>query len=295
MEIQQRPYEWMVKLTPQREWIEGRGIILLLAMYFGMGAGLYLISSFFDSLWGMLVGLLIVDLLFGGLHLAYLGRPLRFWRMILRPQTSWISRGLTFVLLLNVAGAIEMAMVYWQPQTGVYFTFKVLAMIFAVLTCIYTGFVMNYVRAIPFWNNGLLPVLIVVHEILGGFGIALIIAQIPGAKMDIIILDHGARLLLVISALLLTIYLWSNTYSMQPGPESVKALLRGPKSFSLPFWIGVVLLGIILPLIISWISYDAREIASPLLFGGIVCELIGGLALRYCLMKSAFYAPLLPL
>ena len=295
MEIQQKPYEWMVKLTPQREWVERRGILLFLAMFFGMGAAAYLISSLFDSLLGMLIGLLIVNILFGGLHFAYLGKPLRFWRMLLRPQSSWISRGLIFVILLNVTGIICMAMVYWLPGTGVHSAFKAISAVFAILTCMYTGFVMSYVRAIPFWNNGLLPVLIVVHEILGGFGVALIVGNIAGASLDITIIEKWSRVALFMSAILLAIYLWNATYSMRPGPQSAMVLLRGPKEFSLPFWVGVVLLGIILPSIIGWYSHYAGEFASLLLFVGIVCELIGGLALRYCLLKSAFYAPLLPI
>lgn len=295
MDIQQNPYEWMIKLTPQKEWIEGRGTLLLLAMFFGMGAGVYLVFSVFDNIFGMLVGLLIVNLLFGGLHLVYLGKPLRFWRMFLRPQTSWISRGLIFVTILNITGIVEMGMIYWLPGTGIQMVFKVISIILAVLVCIYTGFVMSYVRAIPFWNSALLPVLIVVHEILGGLGVVLMLSKINGFGLDIELIEHWSTMLLVVSAFLLAIYLWNATYSMRPGPQSVLVLLRGPKVFSLPFWIGVVLLGIILPLIVGWYSYYGGGVSSYLLFGGIVSELTGGLGLRYCILKSGFYAPLLPI
>lgn len=38
-------YEWMVKYTPQTEWIEGNGVMLLLAFFFTeFGAGIYLVS-----------------------------------------------------------------------------------------------------------------------------------------------------------------------------------------------------------------------------------------------------------
>jgi formate-dependent nitrite reductase membrane component NrfD len=285
----------MIKLTPQKEWIEGRGVLLLLAMFFGMGASVYLVFSVFDNLLGMLIGLLIVDVLFGGLHFIYLGKPLRFWRMFLRPQTSWISRGLIFVILLNVAGLIEMGAIYWLLGTGIQIAFKVISVILAVLVCIYTGFVMSYVRAIPFWNNALLPVLIVVHEILGGLGVALMLSKINGFGLDIELIEHWSTILLLMSAFLLTIYLWNATYSMRPGPQSVLALLRGPKSFSLPFWIGVILLGVVLPLIVGCYAYYGGGINPFLLFSGIVSELIGGLGLRYCLLKSGFYAPLLPI
>jgi len=49
-----KPYEWMVTYTPQTEWIEGRGLLLWLAFYTGgLGGGLYLVSSYYDSFPGM--------------------------------------------------------------------------------------------------------------------------------------------------------------------------------------------------------------------------------------------------
>ncbi len=294
MEIETRPYEWMVKFTPQREWIEGRGKLLWLAFFFGFGAGLYLVSLFFDSLWGEFIGWLIIIFGFGGLHVLYLGKPLRFWRGILRPQTSWISRGLIFATLFIGAAGIQMALSTWAPGL-IETAFKVIGGITAFLVCIYTGFAMNYVRAIPFWNSALLPVLIVVSEILGGLGIALAIGLTIGAGMDIHAIEWGIRILLTAGAILLAIYLWSSTYAMSGGKESVFALLKGPAGFSLPFWLGLVLIGIIIPLIFAWLSYGAAEWSTALLFTGIIFEFIGGLSLRYSLLKGGLYRPLLPL
>jgi len=52
--IQTRPYEFLVKYTPQREWIEKRGVLMWLAMFFiELGAGAFVVSSIFGSLLGM--------------------------------------------------------------------------------------------------------------------------------------------------------------------------------------------------------------------------------------------------
>ncbi|GAI11625.1 unnamed protein product [marine sediment metagenome] len=41
-------HEWMVKPTPQTEWIERRGILVWIAEVFtALGAGLYLVSLIF--------------------------------------------------------------------------------------------------------------------------------------------------------------------------------------------------------------------------------------------------------
>ena len=87
-----KPYEWMVKTTPQTEWIERRGILIWLAeVSNGIGGGLYLVSLYLNSLWGMFLSWLIVVLLKGGFHFAYLGKPIRFWRMALKPGTHGLQ------------------------------------------------------------------------------------------------------------------------------------------------------------------------------------------------------------
>ncbi|MBW2000805.1 MAG: DMSO reductase, partial [Deltaproteobacteria bacterium] len=50
-------YEWMVKYTPQREWIEGQGFLLCLAFFFSeIGSGIYFVSLFLNLKAGWLVG-----------------------------------------------------------------------------------------------------------------------------------------------------------------------------------------------------------------------------------------------
>ncbi len=294
MEIQKRPYEWMVKFTPQREWIEGKGVLLWLAFFFGFGAGVYLVSLLFDSLWGEFIGWVIFVFGYGGFHFVYLGHPFRVWRAISRPQTSWISRGLIFAALFIGSSVIQMLLTSFVPG-GIEAFFKIVAGICAFVACIYTGFVMNYIRALPFWNNALLPLWVLISELLGGFSIATVIGLGLDPAIDTDVTEWGIRVLLGASAIVLAIYLWSATYAMSGGKESVMALVRGPASFSLPFWVGVVVLGIIIPLAIAWYSYFVPEISIALLLTGTVCEFIGGLATRYSMLKGGLYHPLIPI
>ena len=54
--MQTKPWDFMVKLTPQREWIEGHGIMVAFAMFFGgISGGLYLSALYFHSLLGMFI------------------------------------------------------------------------------------------------------------------------------------------------------------------------------------------------------------------------------------------------
>jgi formate-dependent nitrite reductase membrane component NrfD len=283
-------HEWMVKYTRQTEWIDRRGIWLWIAFYAGgLGGGLYLVSLFFNSLEGMFISWLIIAVIKGGAHLIYLGKPLRFWRIVTRPQSSWLARGIIFVFGFILFGAIQLAFSYWLPGGAAEIAFKVLAGAAALAVTVYTGFVLNTVKAVPFWNSTLLPLLFVLCGILGGFGLSVVIA-LSGGNVNLEAAEAGSRWLLIINALLIAVYLWAAANRAPTGKESVLEQMRG--GLALFFWGGIVVLGIIIPLLIGFFGQFAGEGASALLIAGVVCEIIGGLALRYCVLKAGAYKPL---
>lgn len=288
-----KPYEWMVTYTPQKEWIEQRGILIWLSLYAGIfGGGSYLVSLYFNYLWGMFISWLIITVLKTGLHVAHAERPLKLWRMILRPQTSWISRGLIITLLLIVFGAIQLAFSYWLPGTTEEMVFKVLTGIMAFGIILYAGFTMSYVHGIPFWNSALLPALFIVWGILSG--LALIMAIGPGVAS----IDTGAVItadlaFLIAAIILIVLYLWTATYAEATAKQSVRELTRGYPVLVLG--IGVVLCGIIIPLAISLISYLSGNTPTPsLAILVLACEIMGSLAFMYSVLKVGLYRPLIP-
>jgi formate-dependent nitrite reductase membrane component NrfD len=95
----------------------------------------------------------------------------------------------------------------------------------------------------------------------------------------------------VAGVLLLVIYLWSATYMNETAKASVRKLISG--SLAPVFWIGLILAGILIPLVVSILSYAETGLSSGTLLFAIVCEIIGGLSLRYCLLKGGTYAPLI--
>ena len=286
-------HEWMIRYTRQTEWIDRRGIFLWLALYTGgLGGGVYLVSLWFNNFWGMIIGWLIVAALKGGFHIAFLGRPWRFWRIMSRPHTSWLARGFIFVIAFVVLAAIQLVLSIWLPGTSWESIFKTLAGIAAMGVTTYTGFVLNSVKSIPFWSSPLLPVLFIVCGILGGFGLAVVIS-LYGGDIDLAAAEAGSRWLLTISALLIVVYLWRAAQKGTTSKQSVIEQIQG--NASLVFWLGVISLGIIIPLVIAFSSYFAHETSATLLLIGVACEIIGGLSLRYSILKVGIYQPLLPL
>src|SRR4030065_450912 len=117
----------MVGYTRQTEWIDRRGIFLWIAFYAGgLGGGLYLVSLYFNSLWGMFVSWAIIAVIKGGAHLIFLGKPLRFWRIVFRPGSSWLSRGIIFVLSFVISAAAQLAFSRWLRGSAAETIFKVL-------------------------------------------------------------------------------------------------------------------------------------------------------------------------
>jgi formate-dependent nitrite reductase membrane component NrfD len=277
----------MIEQTPQKEWIEGKGILVWLAFYFiELGAGTFFISSIFGSPLGMLFGWLICAVLGGGLHFLYLGHPLRAWRILVSWgwKTSWISRGLYFVSFFLVLGAIHMLLTLWiSPVVGL----LIAADIFAFFAVIYGGFAMSYVHSIQLWNNGLLPVLFGVSGLWGGVGVTLLTLLGSGARV-FNGMEAWAHSFLVSYILLVVIYLLSAGYRGTTGKFSVKEIVAG--RWALLFWPMVVGLGMALPLGIA-ISSAVHRVFLPLSFLSVTVlfELIGDLCLRYIILRSGYY------
>ncbi len=292
--IQTRPYEFMASYTPQREWIEKRGMWLWFAFFFiELGAGTFIVSSVFGSLSGMLVGWLICALLGGGFHLLFLGKPLRFWRMVFSSgwQTSWISRGLIFVILFLASGLAHMGLTLWSnPLTSL----LIVTNIFAFLTVIYGGFAMNYVNGIPLWNTALLPILYVISGLWGGAELTLGIFLTQGEIAVGISVEAAIRILFIGFVLLIPVYLISVRYTSLTGKASVRYMVL---SKWLPlFWMVVVMLGMVVPSAAVIYSFLNGLEASPVVFldAAIFFGLLGDLSMRYLILRCGLYSPLIP-
>ena len=286
-------YEWMVNDTPQTEWVEGKGVIFWLAFFFiELGAGMFFVSSIFGVLFGEFIGWLICAVLGGGFHLLYLGHPMRFYRMVLRPQTSWVSRGLMFVVAFLILGGLQMifALRGISPMT-----LLVAADLLAFLTVIYGGFAMNYISGVPFWNSALLPVLYAVAGFLGGAGLSVAVLLSSGASPEIVLgVEELSRGLVMAFIIILPTYLIAARYGLPSGKASVSEIVRG-RSWPL-FWGVVVFLGLIVPIGVGVYSlvFGSEETPLILLYLSIAFELLGDLFLRYLILKNGFYNPLVP-
>lgn len=289
-------HEWMVKPTPQTEWIERRGILVWIAEVFtSLGAGLYLVSLFYNNLWGMAAAWLIVMFLKVPLHLIYFGKPLRFWRTLIPItdswKTSWFTRGINFTIYFGSIVFIQILVTYFFPGTGWDIALRVLGGIFAFLVGIYSGFIMSYCKSLPFWNTALIPLILLFAGVADGFALMLAVGM-ADASVDIMAVEFGSRILLTVNIILMAVFLWNATYTSKTSKYSAMLLLKG--SLARPFWVGVIAVGFIIPLAISVSSIFAGEASAPLLVTAIVLHTIGAVLLKYVLLKAGVHNPILP-
>ena len=249
----------------------------------GLGGGLYLVSLYAGSPGGAAAGWLIVAAK-SALHCVHLGKPGRFWRLLVQPGRSWLARGFIFVSLFLAAGLAQIACSYLSPGAFIY-PLKALSGLAAVLVITYIGFMMNRLRGIPLWKSALLPALFFLTGILGGLGVLLVFTG-EAAEWSV----PAARIVLIIHLILLAAYIVQVAYGRGPsGKESVRALLLGPPSAVL--WLGLVVCGLAVPLVILSVAPPGAVAAMA---GAGAAILVGVFSLHYCLLKGARYYPLIP-
>jgi formate-dependent nitrite reductase membrane component NrfD len=284
--MQTRPWDFGVKEAPAREWSEGMGSFIAVAMFCGgIAGGLYLASLFFNNVWGMFIGW-IFALGMGLFDMVHLSKPMRFWRIAMRAGSSWISRGFIFVILFIGAAGIQLLVHFLNGPIGVEVFFRIVAGILAFGVAVYSGFVLGFVNGIKFWNSALLPVLVVVGGLAGGSAILLAIAAYS-TGVDFNGIQSFARFTMVFYAASILILLWVSTYSGTVARDSARLLLNG--NMAGLFWILIMIVGVVIPLILEFV---AGSKSSALLTISAALVLLGNLTLRYALIKAGRYAPL---
>jgi protein NrfD len=296
-------HEWMVKPTRQTEWIDRKGILVWIAEVFtSLGAGLYLVSLYFNNWWGMAVAWAIIMFLKIPLHLIYFGKPLRFWRTIIpftsTWKTSWFTRGINFNIYFGTIAFCQLAVgyiainVYPDTAWGDWYTgLGIIGGIFAFLVGIYSGFIMSYCKSLPFWNTAMVPLILLLAGVADGFALMLAVGM-ADTSVNISAVEFGSRIMLIANIIIMAAYVWNATYQTKTARYSAMLLIKG--KLAVPFWLGVVILGMVVPLAISFSGLFAGEASKGLLITAIIFHTAGAVALKYVLLKAGVHNPILP-
>jgi len=258
----------------------------------GLGAGLFLISLGTDYRLGMVLGYLIVVIGKNTAHLLYLGRPERFWRAALRPDRSWIARGIWACGLFALSGAILLLPMFlgaaWQVSGEIADAAKMVAICSALVIMFYDGFVMNQSAAIPFWNTQLLPLLVLMYATLGGVTLTITLGALQNYESrETAWLEKVEPYLLIANFLLLCLYLLRMWRWTPAARETVRMWVKG--RYARVFFGLIVAVGLIATLTLSLVQQQWQVRGLSLVIAG--CELTGDFSLLMLMLKSGLFAP----
>jgi formate-dependent nitrite reductase membrane component NrfD len=221
-----------------------------------------------------------------------LGRPQAAFRALSRPNQAWIARGTIVLTVFIVLEAIQFAWWIWpfQGLASHSFLFLVLNMaggVFGVLTVLYTGFLFDTTRSIPFWSTPILPLLFLVSGVSTGILALTLFLLLSGLPVheEIGLLSQIDIFLILFEALVFFFYL-HGMHEVTAARASVRRLIRGDLSNA--FWGGVVLVGLVIPFLLEAFWADR---ALPILMA-CICGLIGGIYVRFVVVTGAVKAPL---
>lgn len=288
------PYEFMIKFTSQEAWIKGRGIYLWLAFFFSeIGAGIYLVSILLNIRAGWLLGWLITLVVGGALHLLYLGKPARALLMFLKPLKSELSRGLWVISVFAVLGFIQVVPVVWPdlPWTGTSAGLRIITGMTCILIIIHGFLTMSAIRAIHVWNSAMMVPLAVASGLWVGSQANVLLSYFLGQNLGPA--EIWARWSLFCLIVLFGLFILGAIQSSTSARVSTKRMLAG--DWSGPFYIGVIAVGFIVPLVITIIAWgnDIDKFNIGLLLLRCLCVIIGDLMIRYGIMRNAVYSPLI--
>ena len=261
-----------------------------------LGAGFFFVSLWFDYVPGMLAGILITSILKTYFHTAHMGVPMKSWRAMMRPDRSWISRGLISIMVWSAFGFMHVLNLWFGLEATLGFgsivsgLIKVVAGAAALMVMTYQGFAMSHSTAISLWSSGLMPVSSLVYSLTAGTVLTLVfgwngfLAEQPD-KLNLLI--NAALMLLVVIGVVLLSLLHAAHHGSPGGRTSVELLV---KSLYAKWFLGVVWgTGLILPALLLWAgsgSYPAVILAA-------LGMLAGYYAYRVLIFKAGVFEPIM--
>ncbi len=289
-----KPYEFMIFPTVQKAWIEGKGRLLWLGLFFvEFGACLFLVSSIFHCRWGETAGWLIASILGVGCHFLFLGHPFRLYRAIRKPGSAWISRGLIIISLFQLFGFLHLLVSYFStPVTWL----MIVANIMAVATVAYGGYELADVKPISVWHCSFLPIQLFARSFFLAFAVMLVIYLLGGVETIAsgVNVKKWLDIVLLINVFLFAIYLVSLLF--EEGKNRLALGMMWGGNLKGIFWPWVAIGGMIIPLFLVIYSVSIGVAATPagVLLIAVILQFIADPLLRYCMMRSGYYGGLFP-
>lgn len=216
------------------------------------------------------------------LLLADLLQPLKAVYFFRNPK-SWIFWGIVFISLFMIMSLLYSVLRIWATRESAK-PVAFLGMFFGFAVTIYTGFLLSFTPAIPFWHSAGLPFLFTLSAFSTGCAYLMIYLWFRGkGKRFIMPLEKLDAILIGGEMVVLFAYFLTYVCCPKAGRISVVYLLR-----STGFVVGFVIVGLVVPFLAELVSIvKKRENIVPLI--GVLI-LIGGFLLRKYIVTAGFFS-----
>lgn len=273
------PWGWMVSAYITTKAVAAGLPIIAFLLYLlnlssrALPTGAFLVSTLFLGITGVL---LVGDL----------KQPQRFLYVLLRPQwKSWLVRGAYLITgfailapltwLLGIFGAPRIAQLILGWTT----------FLFAIATAGYTALLLAQAKGRDYWQNPLLVVSMIVDALVAGLVLAIPLGLMDWSSGMVAVVGahdaasshmgssaNPARLCLGVAIALMALLVLAEFLPRHPTKNSemtARLITHGP--FAWPFWMGVIVCGVLLPGILLATGGPAGT-AAIMLFVGIAAK-----------------------
>ncbi len=155
-------------------------------------------------------------------------------------------------------------------------------MIVGAVLGMYTGVLLSGLAARPLWNNSMLWVLFLTS---GLSSAAALVHLISTDKVERVASARADNAFLTFELLVLALFIVGMLSSARAQQEAVFLILSGP--YAAVFWIFVVLLGIVIPLIIQLLAVNHKIRHTPV---APILVMAGGVILRFVIVYAGQYS-----
>jgi len=157
----------------------------------------------------------------------------------------------------------------------------------AVATAVYTGVLIAVVNGVPFWNTPMMPVLFFASAMSTGLAVAMLGAAVIDINTIRTLSNFalGHVIFLAVEGFVLMLLVFMSLTRSVEAAISANMLISG--MLSPYFWILVVVLGILVPFILSIVEYyEYGAMPKLLVVGADLLVLLGGMSLRALIVFS---------
>jgi formate-dependent nitrite reductase membrane component NrfD len=167
----------------------------------------------------------------------------------------------------------------------------------------YTGVLLGAIPARPMWNTPMIAQLFLMSAMSSGVATVLLVASLMRTHhlhSERHFLVSFDAMLIVLEILMVIPFFLHQSLSTWSSAQSLNFIMGGP--YTLTFWGGVVLLGLLIPLAIEGfelfpVIWQEQAVKYSRLWGGLSAALVlvGGFALRYVFVYAGQVSHFLPL